>query len=333
MDDQIPVPALSTTAPTPIPYKNRLTGLRVFGILTILMGGLAALFVPLLLLVSGAMAARTASAPTSITDVLPTVFAYGLVAVVLIWLGIGSVMARRWARALLLIVSWIWLILGLLMAVCLGFLMPRIIAQSAARQDMPPGAIVAMIAVMTVILGILFIVIPAIWTLFYRSPHVKATCEARDPVARWTDACPLPVLAASLWVAFSALFLLFMPLSGHAVIPCFGLYLAGAARTAACVLLAGLWGYCAWQMYKLERRGWWLILAAMVLYCASFQITFAAHGIDEMHRAAGYSEAQIAQIRSIGLFAGKRMAWFVLIATISWAGYLLCIGKYFRRRA
>ena len=51
-------------------------------------------------------------------------------------------------------------------------------------------------------LGVFFVILPAVWIFFYKSRQVKATCEARDPVARWTDACPLPVLALCLWFLF-----------------------------------------------------------------------------------------------------------------------------------
>jgi hypothetical protein len=75
----------------------------------------------------------------------------------------------------------------------------------------------AVIAIAFVFNGVVFVLLPAIWTYFYRSPHVKATCEARDPVARWTDACPLPVLGFCLWLLFSVPMLLVMPISGHCV--------------------------------------------------------------------------------------------------------------------
>ena len=331
MADQIPSLPPENATPPPVPYKDRSTGLKVFGILTILLGCMAAMFVPLMF-ISSVMAARTTGSPTPVSAVLPAAFVYGLTAVVLIWLGIGSVMARRWARALLLIVSWSWLILGLISVVCVGLFMPKIISKGVNGQPMPPAAIGVMIAVMAVILGIFFIIIPGIWAFFYRSPHVKATCEARDPVARWTDACPLPVLASALWMAFSAVCLLCMPLTGHAVIPCFGIFLAGVWGTIASLFLATVWGYSAWLLYKLKNKGWWLILGTLCAFFLSSIVTYSTHDVVEMYRAAGYPETQIEQIKSTGIFSGNGMSWITGIASIPWVGYLLYIKKYFRRQ-
>ena len=331
MDDPIPLP-LATATPPPVPYKDRSTGLKVFGILTILLGCMSAMFVPLMFF-SRVMAARTTGTPTPLSAVLPAVVVYGLMAVVLIWLGIGSVMARRWARALMLIVSWSWLLVGLFSTVAVAFTMPKMISHGMNGQPMPPAAIGVMIAVIAVILGVFFLLVPGIWVYFYRSPHVKATCDARDPVVRWTDPCPLPVLAAALWVAFSACSLLCMPLTGHAVIPCFGIFLVGTSATVTSLILAAVWGYAAWLVYKLENKGWWLTLAALGVFFVSSVFTYSTQGMDEMYRAAGYPETQIEQIKSTGLFAGKAMAWITGIALVPWVGYLLFIKKYFRRQA
>ena len=71
-----------------MPYKDRSAGLIVFGILTILLGCLAGLLV-LLMLVGQAASARTTGAPATLSTILPAVFIYGVLAVALVWLGIG----------------------------------------------------------------------------------------------------------------------------------------------------------------------------------------------------------------------------------------------------
>src|SRR4051794_12199788 len=43
-------------------------------------------------------------------------------------LGIGSIMAKRWARALILVVSWMWLIVGVVSLVVLIALLPKMLA-------------------------------------------------------------------------------------------------------------------------------------------------------------------------------------------------------------
>lgn len=161
-------------------YKDRSTGLIIFGILTLLAGGLVALFIPLTLL-GQVMAARAAQTPTNYPMILPAMAIYGILAIALIWLGIGSIMARRWARALLLILSWSWFGVGIFALIVMGFVMPAILSQASegagknGAPALPPGALASIMGVMFLVLGVVFILLPLIWIFFYRSPHVKAT--------------------------------------------------------------------------------------------------------------------------------------------------------------
>jgi hypothetical protein len=265
---------------------------------------------------------------------------YGALAVTLIWLGIGSIKARRWARALLLIFSWSWLVMGVFVMIFMGFLLPRVLesASSAGVSNgtndhaLPPGAVGVMMTVMFVIFSIIFVLLPAIWIFFYNSRHVKATCEARDPVARWTDACPLPVLAICVWVMFSVPMMLLMPVMAHSVIPFFGIFATGLAGTALYMLVATAWAYAGWLMYQLKPLGWWLLLIAMGLFMVSSLATYARHDVLEMYQLMGYPQAQIDQMQKMGLLSGNRMGWFTALSVLPWLGYLIFIKKYFRSK-
>jgi hypothetical protein len=318
-------------------YKDRSTGLVVFGILTILMGCLTGLFVPLLLF-GHAASAKATGAPAPFSAILPAVLIYGMLAVALVWLGIGSIMARRWARALMLIFSWSWLIMGLLVLLFMVFLMPKTLANlsssgTTSHPALPSAAMGTVIVVVLLTFGVLFVILPAVWTLFYNSRHVKATCEARDPVTRWTDACPLPVLGFCSWLAFSVPMMLLMPISGHGVMPFFGIFLTGVPGTMFCLAIATLWSYAAWSLYKLEQRGWWLILIALCVFMASALLTYARHDVMEMYRLMGYPEAQIEQIQKSGLLVGNRMMWLMAFSALPFLGYLLFIRKFLRRES
>ena len=325
-------PNPSATAASLPDYKDRSTGLTVFGILTILLGGLCGLLVPLML-ASLVMPARNPQVPVNPMAVLPGAFIYGGLAVALIWLGIGSLSARRWARALLLIFSWTWLIVGLFIAGIMPFLMAKIFASlppdaRTGKPALPPEAIPIMIAVMVVFFGMFFIVMPAFWTFFYSSRHVKATCEARDPVPGWTDACPLPVLGFVLWTAAAVPMMLVLPLTGHAVMPFFGQFITGLPCALFCLVVAVVWGLAAWWLYRLEVRGWWLILFAMALFVMSALLTYAHHDLSEMYQLQGLPPAQIDQLQKLGLFTGNRLSWFTALCSLPFLGYLLFIKKY-----
>jgi hypothetical protein len=333
MNEQSPetAPAEATALPA---YKDRATGLIVFGILTILLGCMAGLLV-LLMLVGQAAVRHTNVPPTPLSAILPAIFIYGVLAVALIWLGIGSIKARRWARAMLLVFSWSWLVMGVFVLIFMAFFMPKILANINASatpgQPATPAAAIGVIMVIScLILGVFIIIVPAVWVFFYNSRNVKATCEARDPVTRWTDACPLPVLALCLWLLFSVPMLLFMPVMGHGVMPFFGMFLKGLPGALLSLAIAALWAYAAWLLYKLDVRGWWLILIAMIVFMASALLTYSRHDMIEMYQLMGYPQAQIEQIQKTGLLTGNRMSWLMSFSMLPFLGYILFIKKYLR---
>jgi hypothetical protein len=335
MNEQNPVILPIEAAPLPA-YKDRSTGLMVFGILTLLLGCLAGLFVPLMLF-GQMMAAKAPNAsPTNTAVILPAVAMYGCVAVTLIWLGIGSIKARRWARALLLIFSWSWLVMGVFMTATMPFFMAKVFANlppdaKTGQPAMSPAAVTGMIVFMILFFGVFFVAVPAIWTFFYNNRHVKATCEARDPVTRWTDACPLPVLGFCLWLLFGVPWMLLMPIIGHGVMPFFGMFLSGLPGSLYCLAIAAIWSYAAWLLYHLDVRGWWLILVALVVFMVSGVVTYAHHDIIEMYQLMGYPQAQIDQIQKMGLLTGNHMTWFMALTMLPFLGYLVFIKKYLRK--
>jgi hypothetical protein len=305
--------------------------LVIFGVLTVLGGCFCALFVPLIL-VAPRLAAGSGNPPSVPHSTLPTAIMYAALAVASIWLGIGSIMVRRWARALLAVWSWSCLVIGFFALVMMAFMAPRFgEAMSAAR---PPGqpelsqaARSGAMVVMFVVMGTFFVLLPLVWALFYSGKNVKATCEARDPVTRWTDRCPLPVLAASLWIAFGALMMLLVPAYGS-VAPFFGILLSGAAGIAFYILIALVWAYCAWAIYHLNRRGWWVYVVTLVLFCVSSVITYSRHDLSEVYATMGHSTEQITAIQKLAL-SGGFMVWSSLLFTLPILAYLLYIRKFF----
>jgi hypothetical protein len=331
-DEQNPPapPAVATALPA---YKDRSTGLVIFGILTLLLGGLAGLFA--LLMAASLLKAQPAKVPT-VSGILMAFGIYGGLAATLICLGIGSLQARRWARALLLIFSWSWLIMGIFMTAIMPFFMGKVFASlppnaQTGQPAMPPAAITGMVIGLTIFFFGFFVLVPAVWIFFYNSRQVKATCEARDPVPRWTDACPLPVLGFVLWTWLVVPMMLLWPLTGHAVMPCFGMFVAGLPAALFCVVVAVIWGVAGWWLYRLDARGWWLILVAMGLFTVSSLLTYANHDISELYQLQGLPQAQIDQMQKMGLFTGNRMAWISVLCMLPFLGYLLFIKKYLRK--
>jgi hypothetical protein len=201
---------------------------------------------------------------------------------------------------------------------------------SATPPNQPPlsdAAQTGMFVSIFCALSFFFVVLPLVWALFYSGRNVKATCEALDPRPRWTDRCPTPVLAASFWLAFGALGML--GATAYGVAPFFGTMLFGFAARVFYLVAAAIWIYCAWALYRLDRRGWWIIGAALVLFALSSLMTFLRHDITEMYSSMGYSQEYIEKLRAFS--SSRFVIWSTLAWTIPSLGYLLYIRRFFRK--
>ncbi len=314
----------SPSLPPVTNFKDRSTGLIVFGILEILLGCLCALLVPLMLLGQVMSSKATGGAP-NYRMAVPGMMMYAMMAVAFFWLGIGSLRFRRWARALSLILSWSWLVMGVSAFGVLLMMLPKML------EGLPPEARTLVFLVPAILWLIIFIVVPGVLVIFYQSGHVKATCEARDPVARWTDACPLPVLAVSIWLGFGAVTMLAMPLAYKAVLPFFGVLLTGLPGTLAFLLLTALWACLAWAWYQLKPMAWWITLALLLVFAVSNVITFAQIDFIEMYRLMGYPPEQIAMIERYNFLTSKTMVWASSGFMLPMIGYLIWVKRFFRR--
>ena len=329
--------AFATNQPPPVPptadFKDRQGGLIGFGILVIIIGCLCALFVPLMIL-GQTMSARTTGTGSGLRMMFPAIITYAALAVVFIWLGIGSTMARRWARALLLIIAWVWLLTGVFMEFVMAVFLPKMFAHMpSGGQPMPDAVKVVAIIVALGVTAVMFIILPGLLVLFYRSPHVKATCETRDPVTRWTDACPLPVLALSLFLGYGALWMVFMLVAYHAVMPFFGYLLSGLPGGILILAIIALWAYCAWAIYHLKADGWWITLIAFGAVLVSAVLTFARIDLMDMYRLMGYPEQQVEQMQQFTFLTGRNMLILMCMSSLPFLVFLLYVKRYFRRAA
>ncbi|MGZ7041585.1 MAG: hypothetical protein ACXVH7_07330 [Thermoanaerobaculia bacterium] len=310
-------------APPPPAYKNRRGGLIFFGIVLIAFGLLAALMAVLVastFLIGGHAQGASAPPPRMLAGIIPF---YLAIAGVLMTLGVGSMMARRWARSLTLVLSWMWVIGGVLGSVAMIAMSGAIFAGLPAQQA---EARPFMIGCMVVIFGIFGILVPLAFLLFYRSPHVRATVEALDPVPRWTDRVPLPVLTFSCWMFFGAASVL-MSTAMYRVLPFGTVLLRGFSATAVMLIFAAISLFIAIGSLKLMPSAWWAALA-MFLFGAVYSFVF----MTRTNWEAWYTELgmstdprQVEMLRA--MYSGPFfLTWLVVL----WAAYLAFLF-YIRR--
>jgi len=341
-----PVPAVVPGVVDPLildvpGYHDRGTGLVIFGVLQIILGLLAGLMVPFIAL--GAFMSRLApGGAVRPGQFISGVATYGFAASGLIALGIGSVQMKRWARALTLVAAWYWLIMGSLITVLLTAMLPLTMrsALAQAQQNAPggpsptisTGAMAVIITLIIIFAAVFLVLAPIAFVVFYGRKDVSETVRHRDPIERWTDQTPLPVLGASVVLAMGALYLLLVGVTTP-VFPFFGQYLTGIPGSACFVVMAALDAYLAIALFRLQSSGWWIAAVSVPIRLLSMGLTYARADMMQAYSKMGVSDAQLKMLNSNPMFRGHVLSWFSLISMVLLFAYLLWLKRYFRRPA
>jgi hypothetical protein len=164
-------------------HKDRRTALVVFGVIVMLMG------VACGLIGFGLVMAPARTLPSSEAGPVgpvPGALLFGSLSVTNIALGFGSVQARRWARALLFVISAYWLAVGIVMIPLVAVVMPRMMASLAAqRPPGPPDVTAAGMISIVAIPGIVLILLSGTLAAFYASRNVRLIVLHTLVVASW----------------------------------------------------------------------------------------------------------------------------------------------------
>lgn len=333
-------------APVRLPpgVKDRRQAVIAFGIASVLIGVacllLGVLSVAMLGLLS-TMAGATqqpglpygAGAPvTGNGTVAVTLAFYAGLGAVFIWLGIGSIKLRRWARALLSILSSVWLATGVLGLALAGLMLPSLLSTPLLGSEPLPGELRIVVGAITLaFLSVVFLVLPGVLTIFYGSRHVKATVEAYDPVARWTDACPPSILALCVLLGLGALSMLPLFVEYRPVVPLFGWLLSGFAGGIVLALVAASWVFSAWDLYRLRARGWWVLTVPTIALAASAVVTFAMVDPLLVLREMAIPADELAIFQAIPFFTRTAAVAVTVLMSAPFIGYLLYLKRQIRR--
>jgi hypothetical protein len=305
-------------------YRDRSLGLVVFGVIEILVGAFCALMVPLTL-----VARRASGVTTTLQSTFPVLLIYAIVAALFVWLGVGSIRARRWACDLMLALSRIWLLTGVCTVLIAGFLLPALVQGLGVAADIPPAALLVATAVTLALVSVGYVLLPGAFVLFYRSPDVIATCRARDPRPQFTDDCPSRVLTLAVVWGMAAISVLAMPLYNWAF-PFFGRLLLGAAGAVPWIGVLAVCAALAWGSCRRRPWAWWGAVAATVAAAVSTVLTSIRVSPAAMIRALPIADDQMRVLASIP-WPG---VWVISLGWIAvWGSmfvYLLTMRSFFR---
>jgi hypothetical protein len=311
---------------TPV-LRDRSLGLIIFGAISVLVGGGCALMVPLGIAAT-ALSSPVGGAGVDTRSALSVSALYAVMAVVFVWLGVGSIRARRWARELLLSLSWIWLLTGACSLVIGVFVIPAVVRSTAGSSGLPPEMTTILLLVVFASIGFLYVVLPMSFVLFYRSPHVAATCRRRDPRPQWIDRCPRRLLTLTVVWFLAAVSVLLMP-AYNFFLPLFGVVLTGVAGAvgwslvlAACVALA--LGTC-----RRAPWAWWSGVVVILAAALSSVLTVVRYDLGEILALMALPAGQVEMMSALGMTDGWSMVVFNVVVWGTFLAYLISVRSYF----
>ena len=314
----------SSTPHAPPAFRDRRGWLLFFGVVELLIGGVC------LLLVVGSLVVMTAGGSSGTAGTKPPALGLWLNVLVylgagsfLVTMGIGTIRAKRWARALMLLTSWPVFLAFLLGGIAMAMLMPSFLEtlpQAAGQPDIR--------GVIKVVLSLVFLfltIVPLAFIVFYSRPDVRATFEARDPGRSWVDGRPLPVLGVAGAVGLYGLFALIGLVRGPSY-GVFGLLLTGPAAVAALLANALLCAWLAREIYRMTRAGWWANVACGVLLHLSAWMTLRVIGVERLVQSSA-AQAEIAARPELLQWAQRFAQWFTPVSGIVWVLTLVWLRR------
>ncbi len=226
-----------------------------------------------------------------------------------------------------------WLIAGVAgCAIFVFFGGPMMSASIAQQGKIPPEAMMAIRIIVGAVVACVYIGLPAIFLIFCHHESVRATCQRRDPKIRWTDRCPMPVLAISVMMAVSVVSMCSVPAYGF-VVPLFGVFISGAAGAVVILLLTLVFAYLAWGTYRLQMAAWWGTLLLFIAGILNMIVTFSGTNLMKMYEKMQMPADQLEMIRKSGVveLMSQTAPWMALVSGTAWLGYLLYVRRYFIR--
>jgi hypothetical protein len=299
--------------------------LIAFGVVLLLLAvgaGCMGMFLPLT-----AMLPNVPHQPTS--TLIMTAAIYLGVSAVFAWLGVATIMCRRWVRPVLLALGWPWLIVGavgvLSMLLNLGPMAEAMQMRQPPGTPMPKVFIGIVLAVAVSVNVLLMVGLPLAIVLYMRRPGTEEILRAYDTRTNWTDRCPQEILTWILAMALCGIAML--PVLFHPMLPLGNRVITGLPAAAAILVIAGTFLAIAYGSYRRHILAWWGSMVAMVVVCGVWLLMLVEGGMVEMWRAMGLPEDQIEV--SAKMVAGPRgWAGSALIILITF-WYLVKLKRYF----
>ena len=331
MEDLQPAASPQETLPSfPVTqYKDRRTWLVLFGIVELLI----AAFLGFLAAVMMAMPRMMGNRP--LPPGLPHGFwvsisvGYLLLGLCFVAGGIGSILAKNWARLLMLVLSWCWLVCGIFAVIgqILFIIAGRNLGAAPIQNEQLSPQFFHLVQIFTSIVTIIvFILAPLTFIIFYTRKSVKATCQGAQSVTQPERSVPTAIWVLVALLGLHALTLIWTATLFPAI-GFFGVFLTGWGARVVLIVLGAVWAWLAWSCYRRELQAWWIAMGLSVFFGLSNLVTNLRHTVDDIYRVMNIptpSTPLVALYSSMTFRVG-----FGILFLLAYLGFLLYTKRYF----
>ncbi|VGO11529.1 hypothetical protein PDESU_00073 [Pontiella desulfatans] len=306
------------------PEKDRSVGLMVSGILEIVLGILA-FSVAMLLLVVASSAGLGGMKPSHFWIAMGLLF---YLAGWFIVMGLGSMKAKRWARALVLVGAWVTVFFGTLGLALVLYILPELHGLMLNSGLIAPAVSMGILYFVILVLFLLQVLFPMVAIAFYSLRGVQVTCERLHPAPCWTDKVPLPLLAMALVSIMGSLSILTGATTNYVVF-LFGKIVAGGLGMVIVLAISVACGYIGWGAFSRKIHAWWGAYALVLLTSSSMMLTFSEMDMETLYAQMGYTAEQIERLGQYSAFNPAMLTFISCIWGIMACVYLVWVRDCF----
>jgi len=278
---------------------------------------------------------------------LVNLIVYGGVGILMIVVSFGCFLFKRWARPLVLTISWGWLYMGVVMMISIVMMMgpmkqfmaetmsAELAAAPAGSAPTPAsmdGFFTVFLLIYLVFLFVFLVLVPGLLLKLNWGSDVRRTLELRDPHPRWTDRQAAPLIGLTIatftFAVVSIPSLLMMNQSWMSQF-----FPNGMLRNLFFLVPLG-WAYVAWGSYRGRFAAW--VLALLLLIGGAAIGVFSMQNVNwtELYQQMGMPEKQVAQMAPLveQILSPKRMVLLMGVSMLPMLGYLIWVLRYFRKQ-
>jgi hypothetical protein len=306
-------------------YKNRRGWLIAFAAVEFLIAVLLLILAAAIFLSPALQPGTTLPSPVPAADLrLFTSALYVAIAALFVVVGFGSVHCRNWARILMLVVSWFWLAVGLI-ALAATYVIYPVIQQGKHYSTEKDHLVFAITMLLT---GVMFVLMPSVFLIFYSLKSVKATCLAMAGKPAGSSRLPPSLIAFAIFEASGGLAVLGLTSRVSFV---FGAVLRGPSAFLIALVTAAASFAAAWLILRRRIAGWTLAAVKTAFWTVSTLVTFQRHSLAQLAREMGMDEQRWQDLQRFPQV--QTLNWIMLAVTlVATVAFLVYTRKLFPRK-